>query len=204
MTIPFVDLCAMHTEIADPLNALWSETLQKSSFIGGANLANFEKRFAAYCGTTECVGVANGTDSLEMILRGLGIGTGDDVLVPANTFVATAEAVVNVGARPVFMDVDAKSLLVTSDIVDQARTANTKAVIVVHLFGSMPDMDAIRKVTDAHGLLLVEDAAQAHGATWNGRPAGSFGVAASFSFYPGKNLGALGDGGAVVTSSLPM
>jgi dTDP-3-amino-3,4,6-trideoxy-alpha-D-glucose transaminase len=146
------------------------------------------------------VGVANGTDALELILRGLGIGPGDEVIVPTNTFVATAAAVCHAGARPVFVDVLADTLLIDPEAVSAAVTPATAAVMAVHLFGQMVDADALRAVADRHGLGVIEDAAQAHGARYRGRPVGTFGIAGAFSFYPTKNLGALGDGGAVVTN----
>jgi dTDP-4-amino-4,6-dideoxygalactose transaminase len=159
----------------------------------------FEREWAAYCGTSHAVGVANGTDALHLTLRALGIGPGDEVLVPANTFVATAEAVVLAGASPRFVDVDPDALLVTPEIIEESATAHTRAVVVVHLYGRMPDMDRIMSTARRLKLHVVEDAAQAHGATWGSGRAGSFGDAGCFSFYPGKNLGAFGDAGAVVT-----
>ncbi|MEM9563814.1 MAG: DegT/DnrJ/EryC1/StrS family aminotransferase [Actinomycetota bacterium] len=197
--VAFLDLAALHAPIRPQLDAAWEHTLLGSGFIGGAAVTAFEERWAEYCGTDQCVGVANGTDALELVLAGLGIGPGAEVLVPANTFVATAEAVVANGATPVFVDVDPGSLLITAEAIAAAITPATRAVMVVHLYGQIPDMDAIAAVTTAAGIHLIEDAAQAHGATFGGRRAGSFGTAATFSFYPGKNLGALGDGGAIVT-----
>ena len=199
--ISFLDLGALHAPLREELDKAWNETINGSAFIGGEAVANFEQEWAKYCGSEHCVGVANGTDALELVLAGLGVGPGDEVIVPANTFVATAEAVVTVGATPVFVDVDPATLLITVVGIEEAITASTKAVMVVHLFGQVPDMDAIMALTDSAGIHVVEDSAQAHGATFDGRPAGSFGAAATFSFYPGKNLGALGDGGAVVTNS---
>ncbi|MCL4129463.1 UNVERIFIED_CONTAM: hypothetical protein GTU68_057035 [Idotea baltica] len=198
--VAFLDLAALHAPIRSELDAVWHSTLQDSAFIGGPAVARFEREWAAYCGTDFCVGLGNGTDSLELTLAALKVGPGDEVLVPANTFVATAEAVVSVGATPVFIDVDPETLLITAQGMAANITPKTKAVMVVHLYGQIPDMDGIMAVANAAGLHVIEDAAQAHGATFNGRRAGSFGVAASFSFYPGKNLGALGDGGAVVTN----
>jgi dTDP-4-amino-4,6-dideoxygalactose transaminase len=198
--VAFLDLGALHTSIRSELDAVWTTTVDTSAFIGGGAVGRFEREWADYCGTDYCIGLANGTDSLELILAGLGIGPGDEVLVPANTFVATAEAVVTVGATPVFVDVDPDTLLLTPQEMAANITPNTKAVMVVHLYGQIPDMDGIMSVANAAGIHLIEDAAQAHGATFNGTRAGGFGVAASFSFYPGKNLGALGDGGAVVTN----
>ncbi|HSL75083.1 MAG TPA: DegT/DnrJ/EryC1/StrS family aminotransferase [Ilumatobacteraceae bacterium] len=199
-TIPFLDMGAMHAEVREDLDERWRSTIDSSGFVGGAAVAEFEAEFAHFCDCRSAVGVANGTDALELILRGLGVGPGDEVIMPTNTFFATAEAVCNVGASPVFIDVDPTTLLMTSTLVDTAITSRTAAVIAVHLFGQMPDMDAIAASCRTRGIHLLEDAAQAHGATWAGARAGSFGVAAAFSFYPGKNLGALGDGGAVVTN----
>ena len=198
--VAFLDLNGLHAEIRDEVDRRWAELVGTSGFIGGPYATRFEQRWAEYCGATEAIGVANGTDALELILRGLGIGPGDEVIVPANTFFATAEAVTLVGATPIFVDVDEDSLLVTADHVRAAIGPRTAAVMAVHLFGHPTDITSIAAVCDAAGVALVEDAAQAHGAEWNGRRIGSFGVAAGFSFYPGKNLGAFGDGGAVVTS----
>ncbi len=198
--VAFLDLAALHAPLKDRLDAVWNDTLTSSSFIGGSAIETFEQQWADYCGTDHCIGVANGTDALELVLSALGIGPGDEVLVPANTFVATAEAVVTVGATPVFVDVDPGSLLITAEEIAAAITPQTRAVMVVHLYGQIAEMDDIMAVTNAAGIHVVEDAAQAHGATFKGRRAGSFGTAATFSFYPGKNLGALGDGGAIVTN----
>lgn len=189
----------MHAEVEAGFEVVWRETLASSGFVGGRAVADFESQWAQYCGRGHAVGVANGTDAIELSLRALGIGEGDEVLVPANTFIATPAAVVAAGAIPRFVDVDEHTLLVTASLLDAAITPSTAAVIVVHLYGQLPDMDAIAAVVDRAGLALVEDAAQAHGATWRGRRAGAFGRAGCFSFYPGKNLGALGDGGAIVT-----
>lgn len=198
--IRFLDLAATHAEVRPALEEIWEETMNSNGFIGGNHLEAFESEFADYCQSTHCIGVANGTDALELILRGLSIQPGDEVIVPTNTFIATAEAVVNLGATPIFVDVDPLTALITAEHIRAAITPRTVAVMVVHLYGQMANMDEILAVTDAAGIALIEDSAQAHGATWNGKRAGSFGVAAGFSFYPGKNLGALGDGGAVTTS----
>ena len=197
--VPFLDLAAQHDEIREELDEAWRRVTDTNAFVGGEDVERFEEEFAAYCGASHCVGVGNGTDALQLILAGLGVSRGDEVIVPANTFVATVSAVIAVGATPVFVDVDSTNLLVTASHVDAAITPSTAAVIVVHLFGQMPAMDAIVRVADLAGIAVVEDAAQAHGAECTGRRAGSFGRAAAFSFYPGKNLGAFGDGGAVVT-----
>jgi len=195
-----MDLAAMTSEVRPVLDQAWDLLLAESDFVGGDAVERFEQQWAAYCGTAEAVGVANGTDALVLILRGLGIGVGDEVVVPANTFVATVEAVVLAGATPRFADVDPDTLLLTGETLAAALTPRTAAAVPVHLYGQVADMDSIGEVATRAGLAVVEDAAQAHGATWNGRRAGSFGVAGSFSFYPGKNLGAFGDAGAVVTS----
>ncbi|HEY2225166.1 DegT/DnrJ/EryC1/StrS family aminotransferase [Actinomycetospora sp.] len=198
--VPFTDLGAMTRDVRDDVDAAWKELLTESDFVGGAPVERFEGEWARYCGTTEAVGVANGTDALVLALRALGIGGGDEVVVPANTFVATAEAVVLAGARPRFADVDPGTLLLTADGLAAAITPRTAAVIVVHLYGQTADMDALDAVAARAGLPVIEDAAQAHGATWAGRRAGSMGRLGCFSFYPGKNLGAFGDAGAVVTT----
>jgi len=199
-TVPFADLGRLHHDVSGALERAWREALATSSFIGGERVERFEREWARYCGVGHAVGVANGTDAIELTLRALGIGPGDEVLVPANTFIATAEAVVLAGAEPRFVDVDRRTLLVTQDVIRGAISPRTAAVIAVALYGNMPAMDEIRSLADARGLALIEDAAQAHGSTWRGARAGSFGVAGCFSFYPGKNLGALGDGGSVVTN----
>lgn len=199
MAIPFLDLGAMHDEIRAELDRSWREVTGSDVYVGGAEVDRFEAAWAAYCDRRHGVGTGNGTDAIELVLRGLGIGPGDEVVVPANTFVATAEAVVAAGAVPVFADIDPVSLLLTGARLESVLTPRTAAVIVVHLFGHVVDMDDVGRVADRAGLAVVEDAAQAHGARWGGKMVGSFGVASAFSFYPGKNLGALGDAGAVVT-----
>jgi dTDP-4-amino-4,6-dideoxygalactose transaminase len=198
--IPFLDLGAMSDEVRDEVLAAWEQLTKTNQFVGGEAVTQFEEEWAAFCGTRFAVGVANGTDALHLAMRALDIGPGDEVVVPANTFVATVEAIVLAGARPRFVDVDPATLLLTAEGLEEALTPATKAVAVVHLYGQMPDMDAIGAVAERHRLLVIEDAAQAQGATWQGRRAGSFGAVGCFSFYPGKNLGAFGDAGAVVTS----
>jgi dTDP-4-amino-4,6-dideoxygalactose transaminase len=197
--VPFLDLSATTDEVRPEVLTRWDELLDSNGFIGGDAVTCFEREWAAYCGTSHAVGVANGTDALHLTFRALGIGPGDEVLVPANTFVATVEGVVLAGASPRFVDVDPDTLLVTPEIIEQSATADTRAVVVVHLYGQMPDMDRIMSTARRLQLRVVEDAAQAHGATWGSGRAGSFGDAGCFSFYPGKNLGAFGDAGAVVT-----
>lgn len=198
--VPFLDLSGTTDEVRAEVQARWDELLDSNGFIGGDAVTCFERQWAAHCGTSHAVGVANGTDALHLTFRALGIGPGDEVLVPANTFVATAEAVVLAGASPRFMDVDLETLLVTPEIIEESATPTTRAVVVVHLYGQMPNMDRIMSTARRLQLHVVEDAAQAHGATWGSKRAGSFGDAGCFSFYPGKNLGAFGDAGAVVTA----
>jgi dTDP-4-amino-4,6-dideoxygalactose transaminase len=197
--IPFADLGALTREVRVEVDAGFARVLDSGRFIGGELVDRFEEEWRASCGTAHAVGVGNGTDALQMVLRALGIGPGDDVVVPTNTFVATAEAVVLAGATPRFADVSPATLLLTPATLEAALTPRTRAVVVVHLYGQMADMDALTRVARAAGVPIVEDAAQAHGGTWRGRPAGSLGRAGCFSFYPGKNLGAFGDAGAVVT-----
>jgi dTDP-4-amino-4,6-dideoxygalactose transaminase len=200
MSVPFTDLGAMTREVRDTVLLGWADVLESSRFIGGEQVERFEDEFAAYCASSHAVGVANGTDALHLTLRALGIGPGDEVIVPANSFVATAEAVVLAGATAHFADVDPGTLLMTATTAEAAVTSRTRAIIVVHLYGQVADMDALGAMASRFGLVLIEDAAQAHGATWHDQVAGSFGRAGCFSFYPGKNLGAFGDAGAVVSS----
>jgi len=202
MTSPvaFLDLGALHLPLRDDLDKIWHEALRDSSFIGGGAVTQFESDWATYCGTAHAIGVGNGTDAIELALAALDIGPGQEVILPTNTFVATAEAIVNVGATPVFVDVDDATLLTTAEIIEPAITERTRALIVVHLYGAIPEMSPIQDLCRDYDVRLIEDAAQAHGATHGGVRAGGFGDAATFSFYPGKNLGALGDGGALVTN----
>jgi dTDP-4-amino-4,6-dideoxygalactose transaminase len=197
--IPFLDVVGITAQLAEELELVWKTVLSHGRYIAGPEVDAFEQEFADFCGCASSVGVGNGTDALELIFAGLGIGPGDEVIVPANTFVATAEAVCAVGARPRFVDVLPDTLEVDPDAVEAAVGPRTAAVVAVHLYGQPADMDRLLAGTRRHGLALIEDAAQAHGARFAGRRTGSLGVAAAFSFYPGKNLGALGDGGAVVS-----
>jgi len=202
--IPFLDLAGVNAGLREELDLAWKTVLGHGGYIGGPDVERFEREFARYCQAQACIGVANGTDALELILLGLGIGRGDEVILPANTFFATAEAVCATGARPRFVDVCPDTLLIDPEAVDAAITSSTAAVLPVHLYGQMVDIERLSAITARRGLALVEDAAQAHGARYQGRRAGGVGIAAGFSFYPGKNLGALGDGGAVVTSDLAL
>jgi dTDP-4-amino-4,6-dideoxygalactose transaminase len=197
--VPFLDLAGMHAPLRAELDAAVARVMGSSAFVGGRHVEQFEQEWASYCGSGHAVGVANGTDAIELALRALGVGPGDEVIVPANTFIATAEAVAAVGAQAVFVDARPDTLLVDLGQAEAAVGPRTTTIIPVHLYGQPVDMDEVLALAARHGLTVIEDAAQAHGATWRGRPAGSFGHAGCFSFYPGKNLGAFGDGGAVVT-----
>jgi dTDP-4-amino-4,6-dideoxygalactose transaminase len=200
MNIPFLDLKTPHAEIREALQAAFTRVLDSGWYIQGEALAKFEQDFAAYCGAEHCIGVANGLDALHLILRAYGIGPGDEVIVPSNTFIATWLAVSHAGARPVPVEPDDGTFNIDPARIEQAVTPRTRAIIPVHLYGQPADMDAINAIAARHGLKVIEDAAQAHGARYKGRRAGALGDAAGFSFYPGKNLGALGDGGAVTTN----
>ena len=200
MIVPFTDIAAMTREVWPSIRDQYLDCLLTADYIGGPAVGAFEREWAAYCGADHAVGVAHGTDALQLALTALGIGPGADVVVPASTFIATAAAVVRAGATPRFADVSEATLLLTPQTLAAAITPRTRAAIVVHLYGQVPDMVSLQKVADDAGILIIEDAAQAHGAEWAGRRAGSWGAAACFSFYPGKNLGAFGDAGAVVTS----
>lgn len=199
--IPLVDLSIQHREIETELAGELPKMFSEACYILGEAVERFEEAFAAFCGITHCVSVANGTDALELSLRACGIGTGDEIIVPTNTFIATAAAVVRAGATPVLVDCDPVHHLIDPDQVEERIGSRTRAIVPVHLFGQLASMESLVGISDAKGIVLIEDAAQAHGASRNGRPAGSFGAAAGTSFYPGKNLGAYGDAGAVLTDS---
>jgi dTDP-4-amino-4,6-dideoxygalactose transaminase len=197
--IPLVDLSVQHREIADEVEAGFAEVLATGDFIGGKAVAAFEEEYAAFVDARSCVGVANGTDALEIALRANGVGSGDEVILPANTFIATAEAVVRTGARPVFVDVDDEALLLDPARVPEAVTEDTKAVIAVDLYGQVAPFELLPSWLADRGIVVIEDAAQSQGAVRHGLAAGRFGCIAATSFYPGKNLGAYGDAGAVIT-----
>ncbi len=197
--IPFVDLRPIHLPIVDGLVEALLRVVSNSSFVGGKEVEQFETGLAAYVGTKHAVGVGSGTAALQLALEAAGVGAGAEVIVPANTFFATAEAVLAAGAKPVLVDVVESTALLDIDAVRAAITPRTEAIIPVHLYGQPVNMDEITLLARRHGLLVLEDAAQAIGAQWCDRPVGSLGDAAAFSFYPAKNLGALGDVGAVVT-----
>jgi dTDP-4-amino-4,6-dideoxygalactose transaminase len=195
-----VDLRAQYLRIQAAVDAGVARVVASTQFIGGEECRLFEAEFAAFCGAAHAVGVANGTDALAIALRAYGVGPGDDVVTVANTFIATGEAILLNGARPVFVDVDEASFTMDPAALERAITPRTKVILPVHLYGHPANMDAILAVAAARGLPVLEDAAQAHGASVGGRRAGSLGHAACFSFYPGKNLGAYGDAGAITTN----
>jgi dTDP-4-amino-4,6-dideoxygalactose transaminase len=201
MHIPFVDLKAQYASIKDEVTEAINGALESAHFVGGEQLASFEKEFAAYCDVRHALGVASGTDALHLALRALEIGNGDEVITTANTFIATAAAIVAAGARPVFVDIDPETYTIDPAMIEPAITGRTKAIIPVHLFGQLADMQPIIEIARRHSLYVVEDAAQAHGAEYNGARAGSIGDIGCFSFYPGKNLGAYGDAGCITTNS---
>ncbi len=197
--VPFLDLQAHHAAIRGELVAAFEAVLDTSAFAGGPFVQRFEKDFAAYCGTQHCVAVGSGTDALWLTLLALGVRPGDEVITVPMTFMATAEAITYAGARPVFVDIEPDSYTMDPRLLERAITPRTRSIIPVHLYGQMADMEPILAIARKHGIPVVEDACQAHGAMYQGRRAGSWGRAGCFSFYPGKNLGALGEGGAVVT-----
>jgi dTDP-4-amino-4,6-dideoxygalactose transaminase len=200
MGIPLVDLSAQHREVEEEVRRGFDEVFSNTSFILGRHVSEFESEFARFSGVRHCVGVANGTDALELALRAIGVGHGDEVVVPANTFIASALAVVRTGATPVFVDSDPVYHLIDVEQVKGAIGARTKALLPVHLYGQLAEMERLQPLADDAGIAIVEDAAQCQGATRHGTGAGNFGAVAGTSFYPGKNLGAYGDAGAVLTN----
>ncbi|RZL31993.1 MAG: DegT/DnrJ/EryC1/StrS family aminotransferase [Rubrivivax sp.] len=200
MSIPFLDLKQLNAAHDQAIRAGINRVLDSGWYVLGAEVEAFEREFAAYCQAKHCIGVADGLDALSLILRAMGIGPGDEVIVPSNTFIATWLAVSTVGATPVPVEPRPETHNLDPDRLAAAITPRTRAVMPVHLYGQPSEMDMINAVAERHGLQVIEDAAQAHGARFNGRRTGSLGHAAGFSFYPGKNLGALGDGGAITTS----
>ena len=198
--IPYADLRAQYRSIQPEIDTAVLRVLDSTQFVLGDEVAAFEQEFAAYCGASEAVGVNSGTSALHLALLAAGVGPGDEVITVPFTFVATAAAIVYTGARPVFVDIDAGTYTMAPSQIERAITSRTKAIVPVHLYGHPADMDPILDLARRHGVPVVEDAAQAHGAEYNGRRCGSMGTLAAFSFYPGKNLGAYGEGGAVVTN----
>jgi dTDP-4-amino-4,6-dideoxygalactose transaminase len=200
MKVPFLDLKAHHAPLIEQFDSAIRDVIKSSAFAGGPFVEKFEEEFASFCGSPYAIGVGNGTDALWLTLLALGIGEGDEVITVPNTFIATAEAITYCRARPVFVDVNQDTFTMNPAELEKSLTEKTKAIIPVHLFGQHADMDPILEIARAYGLFVIEDAAQAHAAEYKGRRAGTMGDAGCFSFYPGKNLGAFGEAGAVVTN----
>lgn len=200
MKIPFLDLTPLHNLINSELNEAYTRVVRSSIFILGDELKSFETEFSEYCGVNYCVGVGNGLDALHLLLRAYEIGIGDEVIIPANTFIATWLAVSHVGATPVPVEPCPKTYNINPDLIEQFITPRTKAIIPVHLYGNPAEMDTINTIAKRNNLIVIEDAAQAHGALYKNKKVGSLGHSAATSFYPGKNLGCLGDGGAILTN----
>ena len=201
MIIPYADFSGMHDPIRKELDQRIADVLDKNVFIHGDYCSAFEKRFAAFCHVSWCIGTGNGLDSLQLILRALKIGEGDEVIVPAHTYIATALAVSYVGAKPVLVDVEDRYYCLDPQKLEASITERTKAVMMVHIYGQVGRFDEVREIAQRHRLFIIEDSAQAHGATYKGIFTGCLGDAAGFSFYPGKNLGAFGDAGGVTTNN---
>lgn len=199
MKVPFLDLSTPHRSLADEILGSWSEILNSGCFIGGQQVESFESEFAAVCGTKYAVAVGSGTDALRFIFLALNLEPGDEVITVANTFIATTEAIHQAGGRAVFVDVHPRTYTLDPERIEAAITSRTRGIVPVHLYGQPAAMGGILEIANRHGLWVVEDAAQAHLAEYNGRQVGSFGIASAFSFYPGKNLGACGEAGAVTT-----
>lgn len=197
--VPFIDFKRSYADMAQELDAAWQRVASSGHYILGPEVENFERDFAALCGVPHCIGVGNGLEAITLVLEAWGIGTGDEVICATNSFVATAFGISRSGATPVLVEADAHTFNIDALAIERAITSRTRAIALTHLYGQMADMDPIMALARAHGLKVLEDAAQAHGALYKGHPAGSLGDAASFSFYPTKNLGALGDAGAIVT-----
>jgi len=199
--VPLLDLKVQYRSIKPEIDAAVAKVLDSGQFVLGAEVAGFEQEFAAYCGATECVALNSGTSALHLSLLAAGVGPGDEVITVPFTFVASVAAILYAGAQPVLVDIDPSSFTMDPGAIEAAITPRTKAILPVHLYGQPADMDPIVEISLRHGLAVIEDAAQAHGAKYKGRPVGSLGDIACFSFYPGKNLGAYGEGGAVTTSN---
>jgi dTDP-4-amino-4,6-dideoxygalactose transaminase len=199
--VPYLDLKAQYQSIKPEIDAAIASVLESCQFVLGPEVAGFEEEFATYCGTTECIALNSGTSALHLALLAAGVGPGDEVITVPFTFVASVSAVTYGGARPVLVDIDPRSFTMDPALIEAAITPRTKAILPVHLYGQSADMDPIMEIARRHRLVVIEDAAQAHGAKYKGHPVGSIGDIACFSFYPGKNLGAYGEGGAVTTSN---
>lgn len=204
MKIPFVDLRTQYDSIRDDVNEQIRNVIDNTSFILGPDVREFEKGFASFCSTRECIGVASGSDALYLSLLALGIGPGDEVITVPNTFISTVDAITRVGAKPVFVDIDRRTYNMDTSLLEEAISERTRAMLPVHLYGQPADMDPVNEIAENHGLKVIEDACQAHGSEYKGKRAGSLGDIGCFSFYPGKNLGAYGDGGAIVTNDPEM
>ncbi|PHS74801.1 MAG: erythromycin biosynthesis sensory transduction protein eryC1 [Porticoccus sp.] len=200
MRVPFLDLKKQNQLIREELDAAYTRVMDSGWFVTGKELEAFEQEFAAYSNTKYCIGVGNGLDALQLLLRAHGVGQNDEVIVPSNTFIATWLAVSQTGAKPIPVEPDITTHNINPVLIENAITSRTRAIMPVHLYGQPADMDSINSIADKHGLIVIEDAAQSQGALYKGRPSGSLGHAAGTSFYPGKNLGAYGDGGAVLTN----
>jgi dTDP-4-amino-4,6-dideoxygalactose transaminase len=201
MNIPLVDLKSQYMRIKDEIDGVIQDVISKSAFIGGPYVKSFESAFAEFCNVRHCIGVGNGTDALFIALKTLGIGSGDEVITAANSLIATSEAITMAGAKVVFVDINSRTYNIDTNKIEEKITSQTKAIIPVHLYGQPADMDPISALAKKYNLKVVEDAAQAHGALYKGETVGTIGDMACFSFYPGKNLGAYGDAGAIVTNS---
>lgn len=201
MKVPFVSFIPMEHELDNSIRKAFERVYKRSWYIDGVEDKEFEESFADYCNVKYCIGVGNGLDALMLALKALGVEAGDEVIVPSNTYIATALAVTYVGATPIFVEPDIRTFNIDSNLIESAITERTKAIMPVHLYGQPCDMDSIMDIAEKYNLFIVEDCAQAHGAVYKGKVVGTFGDAAGFSFYPGKNLGALGDAGAAVTNN---
>lgn len=201
MKIPFVDLKRQYDSIQEEILSAIQEVLQSTAFILGPAVEKFEKEFADFCEAKQAIGVASGTDALLLTLKALEVGEGDEVITVPNTFTATVDAIVKAGAKPVFVEIDPETYNINADQIEERVTPRTKAILPVHLYGQPAEMDAILRIAERHSLHVIEDACQAHGARYKNKRAGSLGTAGCFSFFPGKNLGAYGDGGAITTNN---
>lgn len=200
MTVPFLDLKKQYLSLKPELDAAWNNVVNESAFIKGKYVAGFEGSFAKELGVNHCIAVANGTDAIYIVLKMLGIGEGDEVITVANTWISTAETIVQTGARPVFVDIEKEYYCIDTEKLKEKITARTKAIIAVHLYGQSADLSSLQQICREKNILLIEDCAQSHFTKFEGQDVGTFGVASTFSFYPGKNLGAYGDAGAIVTN----
>jgi dTDP-4-amino-4,6-dideoxygalactose transaminase len=200
MKVPFVDLRIQYHNLKEKIDAAIQKVIEETAFIGGKYVTEFEEKFAKKYGVKNCISCANGTDSLYIIYKMLGIGPGDDVITVANSWISTSETITQCGAKPVFVDFEEGYYTIDPGLIEEKITAKTRAIVPVHLYGQVCDIERIKAIADKHGLYLIEDCAQSHFSQYNGKNVGLFGIAASFSFYPGKNLGAYGDAGCIITN----